>query len=168
MLSEVHYIHDKFTPVHKAYTLSIRPSLIPEGNESKMLIIQISDDFKKNGLSSTFNDGVVTAKPTSFGMFYVGIDTVAPMISANGLTPGVDLTGKKDIRIRIFDELSGIKEYEAYIDGKWALFEYDQKNNVLIYRFYPERITKGTKHNLTLKVSDNVDNTSYYNCDFVW
>jgi len=168
MLSEVHYIHDKFTPVHKAYTLSIRPSLIPEGNESKMLIIQISDDFKKNGLSSTFNDGVVTAKPTSFGMFYVGIDTVAPMISANGLTPGVDLTGKKDIRIRIFDELSGIKEYEAYLDGKWSLFEYDQKNNVLIYRFDPERISRGTKHHMTLKVSDNVDNTSLYSCDFEW
>jgi len=168
MLSEVHYIHDKFTPVHKAYTLSIRPSVIPEGMESKMLIIQLSDDFKKSGLSSTFNDGVVTAKPTSFGMFYVGIDTVTPMITTNSLTPGIDLSGKKDIRIRIYDDLSGIKEYEPYIDGKWALFEYDQKNNVIIYKFDPERIARGTKHNLTLKVSDNVDNTSYYNLDFVW
>ena len=168
MLSEVHYIHDKFTPVHKAYTLSIRPSVIPEGMESKMLIIQLSDDFKKSGLSSTFNDGVATAKPTSFGMFYVGIDTVAPMITTNSLTPGIDLSGKKDIRIRIYDDLSGIKEYEPYIDGKWALFEYDQKNNVIIYRFDPERIARGTKHNLTLKVSDNVDNTSFYNCDFEW
>ena len=168
MLSEIHYIHDKFTPVHKAYTLSIRPSVIPEGMESKMLIIQLSDDFKKSGLSSTFNDGVVTAKPTSFGMFYVGIDTVAPMITTNSLTPGIDLSGKKDIRIRIYDDLSGIKEYEPYIDGKWALFEYDQKNNIIIYRFDPERIARGTKHNLTLKVSDNVDNTSFYNCDFEW
>lgn len=168
MLSKIHYIHDKFTPVHKAYTLSIRPSVIPEGMESKMLIIQLSDDFKKSGLSSTFNDGVVTAKPISFGMFYVGIDTVAPTISTNGLNPGIDLSGKKDIRIRIYDDLSGIKEYEPYIDGKWALFEYDQKNNVIIYRFDPERIARGTKHNLTLKVLDNVGNTSYYNLDFVW
>ena len=168
MLSEIHYIHDKFTPVHKAYTLSIRPSVIPEGMESKMLIIQLSDDFKKSGLSSTFNDGVVTAKPTSFGMFYVGIDTVAPMITTNSLTPGIDLSGKKDIRIRIYDDLSGIKEYEPYIDGKWALFEYDQKNNIIIYRFDPERIARGTKHRMTLKVSDNADNISIYSCDFMW
>lgn len=168
MLSEVHYIHDKFTPVHKAYTLSIRPSVIPEGMESKMLIIQLSDDFKKSGLSSTFNDGVVTAKPTSFGMFYVGIDTVTPMITTNSLTPGIDLSGKKDIRIRIYDDLSGIKEYEPYIDGKWALFEYDQKNNVIIYKFDPERISKDTNHSLTLKVLDNVGNMNFYSCDFVW
>ncbi len=170
MLSEVHYIHDKFTPVHTAYTLSIRPSVIPEGKESKMLIIQLSDDFKKSALSSSFNNGVVTAKPSSFGMFYVGIDTVAPMITANGLTPGIDLSGKKDIRIRIriYDELSGIKKYEPYIDGKWALFEYDQKNNIIIYRFDPERIARGTMHHMTLKVSDNADNTSFYSCDFVW
>jgi len=168
MLSEVHYVHDKYTPVHKPFTLAIKPSEIPEGIESKMIIIQFSDDFKKSALSSTWADGYVTAQPSSFGMFFIGIDTVAPVITVNGLTPGVDLTGKKEIRISIYDELSGINVYEPDIDGKWALFEYDQKNNVLIYRFDPKRIVKGTKHNLTLKVSDNVDNTSYFICDFLW
>jgi len=168
MLSDVYYIHDRYTPVHKAYTLSLKPTIIPEGKESKMIIIQLSDDFKKSVLSSTYNEGVVTAKPLSFGMFYIGIDTLAPVISPNGLTPGIDLSGKKEIRIKIYDDLSGINTYEPMLDGNWALFEYDQKNNVLIYRFDPERITKGTIHNLTLKVSDNVNNTSYYNCDFEW
>ncbi|MCX6301464.1 MAG: hypothetical protein NTW82_04715, partial [Bacteroidia bacterium] len=168
MLSEVHYIHNKFTPVHKAYTLAIKPYSIPVGKESKMLIVQMNDDFKKSALSSSITDGYVTAQALSFGMFYVGIDTVAPMIAPNGLSSGIDLTDKREIRIRIFDELAGIKSYEPTIDGNWALFEYDQKNNVLIYRFDPKRIAKGTKHNLTLKVSDNVDNTSFYNCDFTW
>jgi hypothetical protein len=168
MLSEVHYIHNKFTPVHKAYTLAIKPYSIPVGKESKMLIIQMNDDFKKSALSSTITGGYVTAQALSFGMFYVGIDTVSPMIAPNGLSSGIDLTGKKEMRIRIFDELAGIKSYEPTIDGNWALFEYDQKNNVLIYRFDPKRIAKGTIHNLTLKVSDNVDNVSYYNCDFEW
>ena len=64
------------------------------------------------------------------------------MISANGLTNGANLTGKTGIRIKITDNFSGIKSYEPQIDGKWALFEYDQKNNLLIYRFDPERIQK--------------------------
>ncbi len=169
MYSEVHYVHDKYTPVHKPFKLSIRPSEIPGGKELKMVIVQMSEDFKKTALASTMDNGYLTAQSASFGMFYVGIDTVAPMISANnGLIPGADLTGKREIRIRIYDELAGIKAYEPVIDGKWALFEYDQKNNVLIYKFDPKRIAKGTKHNLTLKVSDNVDNTSFYNCDFTW
>ena len=97
-------------------------------------------------------------------IIYVGIDTIAPEITANGLVQGANLTGRKEIRIRITDDLSGINYYEPSIDGKWALFEYDQKNNVLIYKFDAERITSGTKHNLSLKVADNKDNISYFNC----
>ena len=54
------------------------------------------------------------------------------------------------------------------IDGKWALFEYDQKNNVLIYKFDPERIARGTKHSLSLNVADNKDNISFFSCSFTW
>jgi hypothetical protein len=124
--------------------------------------------MKKSALNSKFADGYVSCEALSFGMFYVGIDTVAPVISSNGLITGADLTGRKELRIKIKDELAGIKSYEPSIDGKWALFEYDQKNDVLIYDFTRQRITQGTKHVLTLKVTDNMDNQSYYSCDFTW
>jgi hypothetical protein len=168
MLSDVHYVHNKYTPLQKAYSLSIKPSQIPAGKESKILIVQMDDDFKKSSLNSTYSEGYVNAEATSFGMFFVGIDTVPPGIYANGLTSGADLSAKKDFRIRVYDDLSGIKSYEPAIDGKWALFEYDQKNNVLIYKFDPERISKGTMHSLLLKVTDNKDNTNEFKCDFIW
>jgi len=72
------------------------------------------------------------------------------------------------MRIRIRDDFSGIKSYEPEIDGKWALFEYDQKNDVLIYQFDEERITKGSRHDLTLKVTDRKDNVNVYKTTFVW
>jgi hypothetical protein len=168
MLSDVHCVHNRFTPLQRAFTLSIKPSKIPAGKESKLLIAQMSDDFRKSALTSSFNDGFVTTDVLSFGMFFVSIDTIPPVISANGLTPGANLSGRKEIRIRITDDFSGIKSYEPMIDGKWALFEYDQKNSVIIYRFDPKRITKGSNHNLSLKVTDNKDNISYYSCNFVW
>ena len=74
----------------------------------------------------------------------------------------------KTIKITITDDLSGIRSWEPSIDGKWALFEYDQKNNVLIYRLDSKRIVQGKKHNLVLKVTDAMDNTSNYKCDFTW
>jgi hypothetical protein len=168
MLSDVYEIHNIFTPLHKACSISIKPAVIPSGKESKMTIIQLSNDLKKNTLNSTWKDGYLTAESMSFGNFYVGIDTVAPVISANGLISGADLTGKKEIRIKITDDLTGIKSYEPMIDGNWALFEYDQKNNVLIYRFDEKRITKGSQHNFSLKVTDNKDNTSTFSYDFTW
>ncbi len=168
MLSELYSIHNKFTPVHKAYTLAIKPNKIPAGKESKMLIAQSGDDMTKKAFNSSWSDGYISADVTSFGNYFIGIDTVAPIISSNGLVSGSDLTGKREMRIGITDDFSGIKSYEPQLDGKWALFEYDQKNNVLIYRFDDQRITKGTKHSLSLKVTDNTDNTSFYSCDFIW
>ena len=98
MLSDLHYVHNKFTPVHKAYTLSIKPNTIPAGKESKMLIVQLGDDQKKSAMNSIWSDGYLTAEVLSFGKFYVGIDTVAPVISANGLVSGANLTGKKEYK----------------------------------------------------------------------
>jgi hypothetical protein len=166
--SDIFQIHNKYTPVHKAYNLSIKPDQVPLGKETKLLIIQMGDDNKMNPLSSEWANGHLSANPRSFGTFFVGIDTVPPLISANGLTNGAILTGKTGIRIKINDNLSGIKSYEPEIDGKWALFEYDQKNELLIYKFDPARIQKGKKHNLSLIVTDNMDNLSTYNCEFTW
>jgi len=168
MLSDLHAVHNIYTPVHMPYSLSIKPVKIPAGKKSRMLIVQQGDDHKINALNSTWTDGYLTAEVLSFGKFYVGIDTIAPDISANGLVPGVNLTGKKEMKIRISDDFSGIKSYEPTIDEKWALFEYDQKNNLLIYKFDEKRIIPGTKHNLSLKVTDNKDNVSFFNCDFTW
>ena len=168
MFSDVHYIHDKYTPLHKAYTISIKPDSIPEGLASKMLIVQMQEDFSRSSLGGTFTNGYLTADAMSFGMFYVGIDTVAPGIYANGLAADSDLTGRKELRIRITDDLSGIRSYEGTIDGNWALFEYDQKNDVLVYRFDPEYITKGSMHDLVLTVTDNRDNQNVLIRKFRW
>ncbi len=168
MFSDLHCIHNIYTPLHKPFLLSIKPDSVPAGKKSKMLLIKLDDDRKKNPVNSYWSDDYISAEVRSFGKYYIGIDATAPEISANGLTQGANLTGKKEIRIRITDDLSGINYYEPSIDGKWALFEYDQKNNMLIYSFDPEKITRGTKHNLSLKVADNKDNVSYFNCSFTW
>ncbi len=148
MFSELHHVHNKYTPLQRSCSLSIKPVTVPAGKESKLLIIMLRDDGSRVPLSGKMADGFINTETTSFGMFYVGIDTVSPVISANGLSPGADLSSKTGIRIRITDNLSGIKSYEPFIDGKWALFEYDQKYSLLTYTFDPKRITKGTNHNL--------------------
>ena len=168
MFSGIHQIHNRFTPLHRSYALSIKPDRVPAGKESKLLIIQTGDGNKRTPLNSTWENGYLHAQASTFGNFFVGIDTIPPVITASGLSQGINLSGRKEMRIRISDNLSGIKSYEPVIDGLWALFEYDQKNNVLIYKFDEERISKGTDHNLTLKVTDNRDNFSIYTCDFFW
>jgi hypothetical protein len=168
MLSDLHSVHNKYTPLQKKYTLSIKPTIIPSGKESKMLIIQLLNDHLMSAVTSKWSGEYITGEVYNFGDYFIGIDTIPPEISPLGFTRGADLSAKNEIRIRITDELSGIKSYEAEIDGKWALFEYDQKSDLLTYFFDESRIAKGTKHNLALKLTDNKDNSSYFNCDFTW
>lgn len=168
MLSDLHQVSNRFNPVHRPYSLGIKPGIIPAGKETKMTVIQIDNEQKKSVLKSTWEDGYLLAEATSFGFFYVGIDTLPPLINSNGLGTESDLTGRKEIRIKIRDDLSGIKTYEPDIDGKWALFEYDQKNDVLVYRFDEKRIKQNSDHILKLKVTDNKDNISYFDYNFTW
>ncbi len=168
MYSDVYHIHNNLTPVHRTYTLSIKPDRIPAGKESKLLVVQLSDENQKIPLGGTWGNGYLTANPNSFGNFFVGIDTVPPVIYSNGLKTGSDLSGRTELRFRITDNFSGIKSYEPVIDDKWALFEYDQKNEVLIYKFNPDRISKGKKHLLSLAVTDNRDNVNNLNWEFTW
>jgi hypothetical protein len=168
VLSDIHHIHNSYTPLQKAYTLSIKVDRIPPGKESKLLIVKLDENKKMSYAGGTFSDGYINADLLSFGNFAISTDTVSPVIYVNGLTQGADLSEKKEIRAKITDDLSGIKAYTGLIDGKWALFEYDSKSDLLIYKFDPERITKGTNHKLYLRVTDNMDNASVYNCDFKW
>jgi len=168
MLSDLHHVHTVYTPLQKACTISIKPDKILFGKEAKMLIVKLGDDNQKNTMKSNWTNGYLTADFMSFGNYFIGADSVAPEVSSHGFVPGEILSGKRELMINISDAYSGIKSYEPLIDGKWALFEYDQKNNILIYKFDERRISKGTKHNLVLKVTDNVDNISTYKCDFIW
>ncbi len=168
MLSPVYSIHNKFTPLQKSIVLSIKPDSIPAGKKSKMLIIRLDDDYKKVPAASSWSDQFLTAEVKNFGRYFIGVDTVPPEISPEGALRGAVLTGRKEIRIRITDDLSGINYYEPVIDGQWALFEYDQKNDLLIYRIDGQKIKQGTRHSFSLKVADNKDNVSVYQCDFTW
>jgi hypothetical protein len=168
MYSDIYQIHNKYTPVNRAYDLSIKPDRIPPGKTTKLMIVMLEDNMKGIPVSGTWDNGRLIANPRSFGTFYIGIDTMPPQINLSGFKSDDDLSGRTELKIKISDDFSGIKTYEPEVDGKWALFEYDQKNNVLIYRFDPKRIKKGSKHSLSLRVADNRDNISTSTCEFIW
>ncbi|HLN21862.1 MAG TPA: M23 family metallopeptidase [Bacteroidales bacterium] len=168
MLSDLHSIHNNLTPLQKAISLSIKPKIIPAGKENNMLIVRLNKNMSKVPVSSAWNEGFLKADISVFGDYFVGIDTILPSISAPGMTQGIDLTSRKELRLKIKDDFSGIRSYEAEIDGKWALFEYDPKNELLIYSFDDKYLAKGSQHNLSLKVTDNANNSNQYSLSFSW
>jgi hypothetical protein len=52
------------------------------------------------------------------------------------------------------------------LDGKWALFEYDAKTDMITHYFDAERFELGKRHEFVLKVTDNKGNESTYKASF--
>jgi hypothetical protein len=168
LFSRIYHLHDIYTPLQKPVSLSIIPDSMPSGRSSKLIIVRIDDKGILFASGGKYEDGAVTGNLLSLGNYAIGIDTIPPSIYPNGLASNPDLSQKSEIRIRIKDDFSGINSYTGLIDGKWALFEYDAKNEVIFYRFDPTRLTKGIKHVLVLTVSDNCDNISVLSREFYW
>ena len=72
------------------------------------------------------------------------------------------------MEFNIRDDLSGIDNYEGYIDNQWALFEYDPKNDLLVYSFDERRLTRDSEHILELYVSDAKGNVNLFQTTFTW
>lgn len=158
--SAVHQIHNKYTPLHIGFDISIKADNLPENLRSKALIVN-SNGSSQGGF---FENGYVKATPKNFGSFYIATDTLAPRIVPVNIAEGKNMAGLSKIFFRISDNLSGIKSFNGFIDGKWALMEFDTKTATLWHSF-DERTASG-KHTLELVVADMKENTRKYTVTF--
>ena len=65
----------------------------------------------------------------------------------------------------IYDELSGIKSYNGYLNGKWILMEYDNKTRKLTH-YFDDGIVADGANDLKVVVMDNVGNSSTFETRF--
>lgn len=168
LFSDIHHISSRYIPLQKPFTLSVKPDTIISGMEKKLILVNVDDRGRISYCGGSFSDGYISADLFSFGAYSVSIDTIPPDISSNGFADGADLSQKSSIRLRITDDLSGIKTYNGSIDGNWVLFEYDAKNSLIFYKFDNQRLQKGIDHKLEVTVTDNRDNSTTLVRNFKW
>jgi len=165
--SPVFQLHNGQVPLHFACTLRIKAVNLPENLQSKVMLAQI-DPTSGRIYSATgkYDDGWVEGNIRTLGSYALAVDTEAPKIVSLNVA---DKNGKKDtssLRFKITDNLSGIETFRGTIDGKWVMFEYDLKNNLLSYTFDKTRFKFGGSHQLNLEVTDFKGNTSTYKTNF--
>lgn len=159
--SPIHHIHNRLTPLNGPATLSIKvDENLPAELQSKTLIVNLI----KKPQGGLFENGYVTTEIRNFDGYYVTIDTLAPRILPLNLSNGVSMVNISKILFRISDNLSGIKSFNAMINGNWVLMEYEPKTGSLWHRF-DESTNKG-KNDFELTVSDMKDNLSTYKATF--
>ena len=163
--SFLHHVQDIYTPVHSAYNLTIRCATLPLNLQSKALIALLDDKGNASSMGGTYKDGFVSATPNRFGDFAVMVDTLPPTITPINIYQNKNMANDKTIRVKISDNLSGIKSYRGTINGKWVLMVEDLKTQSLTYTF--DEHTIAGKNTFELSVIDEKDNKSDFKADFL-
>jgi len=163
-----HFIGDSFTPLHKTAMLSVSGELIPEQIRNKTTIASINGGNKISTLFSTWNGETISARINKLGRYTLVLDTIAPIIIPLNIKTGSDMTSQTSILFKVTDNLTGISEYKGLIDNNWVLFEYDPKNELILYSFDHQRLQPGMEHELELTIKDAVGNQKIYKTTFVW
>ena len=112
-------------------------------------------------LSSKKDDSFIFTNTSSLGKYTVSIDTLNPEIRSINFKNNSTVKGKNTLRLRLKDELSGIKNYSSYLNGNWVLFEYEPKSN-LIFHDLSDGVIKNGENELIIKYEDGVGNKGVY------
>ena len=112
-------------------------------------------------LSSKKDDSFIFTNTSSLGKYTVSIDTLKPEIRSINFKNNSNVKGKNSLRLRLKDELSGIKNYSSYLNGNWVSFEYEPKSN-LIFHDLSDGVIKNGENELIIKYEDGVGNKGVY------
>ena len=158
--SKVHHLQNESTPIQSLCNLSIKTAGLPKNLESKAVIVKVEGISKYSSRGGKWESGFIKTQVKEFGDYMVMADTIPPVIRPVNVSPGKRVSKQSSIKIKIYDNLSGIKSYRGTINGKWILMDYDAKNQLLTYAF-DDRIHPG-KNEFILTVKDNVGNEAVF------
>jgi murein DD-endopeptidase MepM/ murein hydrolase activator NlpD len=129
---------------------------------NKLLFGLVNGSNKLSAAGGEFNSGKLAVSRSNFGKYVVVCDTIAPAIIPVSFVQGKKYLKDQELSFTITDDFSGMDNYEAYIDGKWALFKYDAKSNSIVYQIDSKRLSEGIDHTLRIVAVDEKDNRSEF------
>ncbi|TVP53607.1 MAG: M23 family metallopeptidase [Mongoliibacter sp.] len=123
-----------------------------EGDKTHAHVYFQSENGWKSFVGGTWESEDIRFKTRNFGTFVIEEDKVPPAIRAVRVN-------SSELRFIIRDNKSGIRDFEAFVDGEWVLMRYEHKQNVI----WSEKINKQPfKGEVLLKVRDMAGNESQY------
>jgi len=153
---------DEITPFRSSIKLNIPIDKNIDSLRLSQTFIGKIVNNKINYISSKINDSYITANTSSLGRYIISRDSILPEIRPINFKNKSNVKSNKTLRLRIKDDKSGIKNYKAYINGKWALFEYEPKQN-LIFHDLSDSVIEDGENDLLIEFEDGVGNKQTYN-----
>ncbi|MEJ2594329.1 MAG: M23 family metallopeptidase, partial [bacterium] len=152
--SPVYHVHNRFTPVHKSFSVKIIPEGYADSIAKKLYIAYRDGKGNSWYIGARWDEGWLSAESRLLGDYVVMADTIPPELKP------VNISGSSKIKLRISDRETGISRYRGEINGEWVLFEYEPKKNLLEYQ--PDEHLVAGENRLELTVRDLLGNETVY------
>jgi murein DD-endopeptidase MepM/ murein hydrolase activator NlpD len=148
---EVFSVGPRTVPIDNSLLVTIRPTEKINWDKSHAVYRTAGRGFTY--LGGGWENGGVRFATREFGDFTILRDTVPPTIRVIGVN-------NTAVRFKIKDNLSGINDYQANINGQWLLMHFDSKSATI----WSEKLDKSKplKGDFTLVVTDNAGNSTTY------
>ncbi len=151
-------IHTDEMPVHKNYTLTFDVSNYSAEEKKQLFIANVSDRGRLSYESTVKRGNTFSTRTKSLGKFTIAKDSLPPSIKPLNFYDGQWISNYRYLKVKVDDDLTGLDEYRATINGKWILMEYEYKDKSLTFDFNDVEF-EGTKHDLEVIVTDKVGNS---------
>ena len=157
-------LHSDTVPAHTSFTIEMEDNRFTDAQREKLFIGSIGSG--RVGYNRTYRkDSIFTTYVKTLGKYALVLDVTPPKISIAKPIEGKWLSDKKFIQFTISDDLSGIKSYNGYLNGKWILFEYDNKTKKITHNFNDGIVSEGANE-LKIIVVDNLGNSTIFETQF--
>lgn len=156
--------HDDSVPIQNAYTVTFTEKM--EEKEAKKTFIANLENGKSEYNYTFKKENTFTIKTKKLGVFYLAKDEIAPKIYKPNFKDKDVLDAFSSFKLFISDNLSGIKEYNAYLNDQWILMEHENKLNRLTYNFADNKHIKG-ENKLKVIVTDHCGNSTTFETSFI-
>ena len=158
------FLHDDTVAVSEYMTITFDVTKIPVVDREKMFIANL-DDARVEYNSTLKSDDLFSIKTKKLGKFFLSKDTIAPLIYKPNFSDGANLEKQQTLKVSISDDLSGIASYNAYLNGKWILMEYENKLNRLTHNLSDDVYINGN-NKFKVIVKDNLGNSTTFESNF--
>ena len=165
-LSEIHSIGNRDIPLHKPFSVAITAD-VPAELQSRARLAAVSDKGTLSHAGGRYKDGRVEGTLSSFGVYCVVADTVAPVVKPS-FGEGETLSGKKSVSFAMSDNFSGIASFQCEVDGQWAILEQNVIRGTATLVLDTERMKPGKQHSLCFTAVDGAGNKTVLRRSFVY
>ncbi|HNU33773.1 MAG TPA: M23 family metallopeptidase [Bacteroidia bacterium] len=143
-------------PLCKPAILAISKPKVSQRLQYKLCIVSVSKSNNLSYIGGYYEKGKVISKINRLERFAVAIDTIPPFLEEKYTIITDSVSMNKMMIVKVKDNLSGIRDYNLYVNGRWELMEYDPKTGSLILPLTLKGFKQGDR--FLIEVTDRRNN----------